>query len=235
MRHPQTLCDLGARHPQPAQCRDRHDPLLGCAMRDHARRRAAIVQPRLALLAKTTQPPRERTHTHTSRLGSPSKRPTLLLDPANRQTTTTRTCPRVTVQLHPEPSLALVASTPPSLQGEPDGTTLLGLTPRPRFQRAPTGRPEPDSAICVIDPLISSRPPNKQGHNEQQRLQPATTVAAAESKRPRFAGPFEKRETGLGPATLSLEDCAQTTGYVRYVLVRSSTSGSFRYIWLAHA
>ena len=49
MRHPQTLCDLGARHPQPAQCRDRHDPLLGCAMRDHARRRAAIVQPRLGL------------------------------------------------------------------------------------------------------------------------------------------------------------------------------------------
>ena len=101
-------------------------------MRDHARRRAAIVQPRLALLAETTQPLRERTHTHTSRLGSPSKRPALLLDPANRQTTTTRTCPRVTVQLHPEPSLALVASTPPSLQGEPDGTTLLGLTARTR-------------------------------------------------------------------------------------------------------
>src|SRR5207244_2411896 len=48
-RHRQHLRDLGRRHPQPPQGRDRLHTLLGRAVRDRTRRRGTIDQPVLAL------------------------------------------------------------------------------------------------------------------------------------------------------------------------------------------
>src|SRR4051794_29114288 len=51
-----------------------------------------------------------------------------------------RTGPRVSVQLHPDRLLGTGRLAAPSLQGGPDGTTLLGLTARRRSRALRTPR-----------------------------------------------------------------------------------------------
>src|SRR5436190_11201256 len=85
-----------------------------------------------------------------------------------------RTGPRVSVQLHPDRLLATGRLAAPSLQGGPDGTTLLGLTasePHPR--RAGAVASGPEQAEATLDredpqqapqalPERERRPPHEQ-------------------------------------------------------------------------
>src|SRR6266540_133106 len=119
-RHPEHLGDLGRGHEQFAQLRDRVDPIGRRAVRNRLRRRAAVKQTRLALLAPALQPAVGRPLANAGGLGRRRQRPALALDPLNEQLPTLRTGAGVTVQLHPVSSLGLVASAPLSLQGDPD-------------------------------------------------------------------------------------------------------------------
>src|SRR5581483_2261051 len=99
--HPERLGDLTARHPQSAQRGDQLQPSLIGAKRHPRRRRRAIEQPLLALLAIAAPPLRDRSHADAGGLGRRRQRPALPLDPPDRQQTTMRAGPRVTVKHHP--------------------------------------------------------------------------------------------------------------------------------------
>src|SRR5205807_5660280 len=78
--------------------------------RHRGRRRATIQQPLLTLLPVAAPPLRDRAHADAGGLGRRPQRPTLTLNPIDRQATTVRTGPRVSVQLHPaHPPWELVA------------------------------------------------------------------------------------------------------------------------------
>jgi hypothetical protein len=109
-RQPQRLGDLRSRHAQPAQRHDRgHQPVRQPPSHPLRRRRAILK--RLARRA-ATHPLARRHHAHAGGLGRRRERPTLLQHPPSNQRPALRTGPRVSVQLHPVPSLGLSGSTP---------------------------------------------------------------------------------------------------------------------------
>jgi hypothetical protein len=107
------LGDLRGRHPQAPQPLDRVHPLLRQPGWAVAGSRGTIEQPPITS-AETGEPLRRSTDAATGRLGSRRQRPLFLEHPPADQQTTARTGPMVSVQLHPVPSLGLVASTPPA-------------------------------------------------------------------------------------------------------------------------
>ena len=127
-RHRKRLRDLRPRHPQAAQTSDHRNACLIGPRRHRARRRAAIEETLLPLTSVAASPLRDGTHAHAGGLGRRRERPPLALNPINREATTMRTGPRVSVQLHPDhpPWSWWLGSS--SLQGGPDGTTLSGTT-----------------------------------------------------------------------------------------------------------
>ena len=100
------LRDLRGRHPQPAQRRDRLDPLLPGAMGDRQRLRRAIQQAPRRLLPGSGQP----TSRQYARWRRQPRPPAASVQPCSKhphrdQPTAMRTGPRVSVQPHPDPSL----------------------------------------------------------------------------------------------------------------------------------
>src|SRR4029450_13766676 len=83
-RHPQTLGDLGAGHPQPPQRLNDLDTIVRGAVRDRVRRRGPVAQPRIALGAVAIDPLRARALADFGRLGGPRQRPPGLYDPAEQ-------------------------------------------------------------------------------------------------------------------------------------------------------
>ena len=107
------LGDLGRRHPQPPQALDRPHPLARQPRRTPPRPRRAVDQVTVAI-PKAAQPLRRRANAATRGLSRLPLCPTLLKHTPTDQQPATRTGPMVSVQLHPAPSLELVASTPPA-------------------------------------------------------------------------------------------------------------------------
>src|SRR4029077_18134979 len=129
-----------------AQSGDHSDTCLACPRRHQQRGRTTIEQTLLALGPEAAEPLRDRAHAYAGGLGRRHKRPTLTLDPLDRQATAVPTGPRVSVQLHPDhpPWSWWLGSS--SLQGGPDGTTLSGTTASGRVSLTPPRDPEPLSA-----------------------------------------------------------------------------------------
>ena len=102
-RHTETDRDLRSGHPQPPQRRDRPDPVLGRAVRDRPRRRAAIDQPILALVAVARDPLSDRP-LRDLQIGRDRLSGLAVQGPTDNLQSTFRTGRRVSVQLHPVPS-----------------------------------------------------------------------------------------------------------------------------------
>jgi hypothetical protein len=104
-RHPERLRDLCSGEAQPAQLHNHRDSILGRAIRDLPRRRAAITQTLLAFQPVAANPLPRTTHADPGGLGRRGQRPTINKHPHSKRAPATPTESRVSVKLHPVTSL----------------------------------------------------------------------------------------------------------------------------------
>src|SRR5919106_3233365 len=100
-RHVQQLGDLGTAEAQPAQRRDRLDPLDRCPVGHAPRGRGVIGEPLDPLLAIAADPLARTAHAHACGLGRRLHRPPFHHDPLRQPPPTVPTERRVTVKHHP--------------------------------------------------------------------------------------------------------------------------------------
>src|SRR5437588_6048787 len=145
-RHLEEFGQVRAGEAQPPERGDRLDAVLGRAIGEVDRRRRAVEQPELAILAVAGDPLTRAADADFGGRGRLRQRPVLLDDPSAEQAAFVQAEGSVSVKVHSVSSLGLGRLAAPSLQGGPDEPTCSLTTSRarsrpPRRSRGGTGAP----------------------------------------------------------------------------------------------